>query len=76
LKVAVLPGLVFIFTQLARLDLAEQRTALVLTSCPTAAAAFVMARQMGGDEALASGSIALSTLLSFISLGIALWATS
>jgi predicted permease len=76
LKVAVLPGLVFILTQLARLDLAEQRTALVLTSCPTAAAAFVMARQMGGDEALASGSIALSTLLSFISLGIALWATS
>jgi predicted permease len=76
LKVAVLPGLVFIFTQLARLDLTEQRTALVLTSCPTAAAAFVMARQMGGDEALASGSIALSTLLSFISLGIALWATS
>jgi predicted permease len=35
-----------------------------------------MARQMGGDEALASGSIALSTLLSFISLAIALWATS
>jgi predicted permease len=35
-----------------------------------------MARQMGGDEALASGSIALSTLLSFISLSIALWVTS
>ena len=76
LKVAVLPGLVFFLTRLAGLGPAEQRAALVLASCPTAAAAFVMARQMGGDEALASGSIALSTLLSFISLGVALWATS
>jgi malate permease and related proteins len=76
LKVAVLPFLVFLFARLAGLGLADQRTALVLASCPTAAAAFVMARQMGGDEALASGSIALSTLLSFISLSLALWVTS
>lgn len=76
LKVAVLPGLVFLLSRIAGLELAEQRTALVLSSCPTAAAAFVMARQMGGDETLASGSIALSTLFSFISLGVALWATS
>jgi malate permease and related proteins len=76
LKVAVLPSLVFLFTRLAGLEPADQRTALVLASCPTAAAAFVMARQMGGDEALASGSIALSTLLSFISLSVALWITS
>jgi malate permease and related proteins len=76
LKVAVLPFLVFLLTRLTGLEPADQRTALVLASCPTAAAAFVMARQMGGDEALASGSIALSTLLSFISLSIALWVTS
>jgi len=76
LKVAVLPGLVFLLSLLAGLGPAEQRTALVLSSCPTAAAAFVMARQMGGDEALASGSIALSTLLSSISLGVALWITA
>jgi malate permease and related proteins len=76
LKVAVLPILVFLLTRLAGLEPADQRTALVLASCPTAAAAFVMARQMGGDEALASGSIALSTLLSFISLSVALWVTS
>ena len=76
LKVAVLPCLVFLLTRLAGFEPANQRTALVLASCPTAAAAFVMARQMGGDEALASGSIALSTLLSFISLSVALWVTS
>ena len=76
LKVAMLPFLVFLLTRLAGLEPTDQRTALVLASCPTAAAAFVMARQIGGDEALASGSIALSTLLSFISLSIALWVTS
>ena len=76
LKVAVLPALVFVLSRLAGLEPLEQRTALVLSSCPTAAAAFVMARQMGGDEALASGSIALSTLLSSISLAVALWVTA
>lgn len=75
LKVAVLPGIVFLLARLAGLEPAEQRVALVLASCPTAAAAFIMARQMGGDETLASGSIALSTLLSFISLAVALWIT-
>jgi predicted permease len=44
-----------------------------LSCCPTAAAAYVMARQMGGDEGLASGSIALSTVLSFLSLALILW---
>ncbi len=76
LKVAVLPALVFFLSRFAGLGPLEQRTALVLSSCPTAAAAFVMARQMGGDEALASGSIALSTVLSSISLAVALWATA
>jgi len=32
----------------------------------------VMAKQMGGDEELASGSIALSTLLAVLSLGVVL----
>jgi predicted permease len=73
LKVVVLPVLVFF---LARLGPAELRVALVLSSCPTAAAAFVMARQMGGDESLASGSIALSTLLSSISLAMSLSLTA
>jgi predicted permease len=73
LKVAVLPVLVFLMSRFAGLGPVEQRIALVLSCCPTAAAAFVMARQMGGDEALASGTIALSTLFSFISLAVALW---
>jgi predicted permease len=76
MKTAVLPALVFLITRAVGLDVMEQRIALVLASCPTAAASFVMARQMGGDEALASGSIALSTFLSAFSLAAALWLTT
>lgn len=76
LKVIILPCIIYGLAQLAGLGPAEQRIALVLTSCPTAAAAFVMAKEMGGDTALASGSIALSTLLSGVSLAVVLWVTS
>ena len=76
LKVAILPLMVYGLSRFAGLGLAEQRIALIFASCPTAAASFVMAKQMGGDEALASGSIALSTVLSGLSLAAALWATS
>jgi len=50
---------------LAGLDL---RVALIYSTCPTAAAAYIMAKQMGGDEALASASIAVTTVLCFIPL--------
>ena len=73
LKIAVLPVIVYFLGRFAGFDVATMRIALVFAACPTAAASFVMARQMGGDEALASGSIALSTLLSALSLSAALW---
>jgi predicted permease len=73
MKTALLPLLVYGLALLASLDPQSRHIALVLAACPTAAAAFVMARQMGGDEALASGSIALSTLFSAVSLAVALW---
>jgi predicted permease len=76
LKVAALPVIVYFLGRLAGLDPTAQRIALVFSACPTAAASFVMARQMGGDEALASGSIALSTLLSVLPLSVVLWLTS
>jgi len=75
LKVAVAPAVVMVLASLARLNPVEQRIALIFAASPTAAAAYVMARQMGGDAALASGSIALSTILSAFSLAAALWLT-
>jgi hypothetical protein len=73
LKTAVLPMLVFALGHLVGLNPLELHIALILAACPTAAAAFVMVRQMGGDDALASGSIALSLFLSAFSLTFVLW---
>ena len=74
-KVAISPRVAGTLVRLAGLGALEMRIALVFASTSTAAAAYVMARQMDGDEALASGSIALSTVLSAISLAVALYLT-
>ncbi|MCC7043757.1 MAG: AEC family transporter [Acidobacteria bacterium] len=74
-KVAVSPLVIGSLVWLAGLGRMEMRIALVFASTSTAAAAYVMARQMEGDESLASGSIALSTVLSAISLAVALLVT-
>ena len=73
LKTFVLPVLVYFCAPLFGLSGTDLRIALVLSACPTAAAAFVMARQMGGDGQLASGSIVLSTVFAAVSLPIALF---
>jgi predicted permease len=75
LKVAGAPILTWILSRAAGLGPVEHRIAIVFAACPTAAAAYVMARQMDGDEALASGSVALSTVLSVASLAASLWLT-
>jgi predicted permease len=76
LKVAALPLLVYAVAALAQLSGLERRIAVVFAATPTAAVSYVMAREMGGDEALASGSIVLSTILSPVTVGLALWLTS
>jgi predicted permease len=75
LKVGVLPVIMFAIGRWAGLGRSEERIALVFAAAPTAAAAYIMAREMDGDETLASGSIALSTVLSMISLVTVLWLT-
>lgn len=42
--------------------------AMIYLACPTAAASYVLARQLGGDEALAASSVVISTVLSLVSL--------
>ena len=73
LKTFVLPALVFFSAPVFGLAGTDLRIALVLSACPTAAAAFVMARQMGGDGPLASGSIVMSTVFAAVSLPLALF---
>lgn len=73
LKTVFLPVLVYFCSPAFGISGADFRIAMVLSACPTAAAAFVMAGQMKGDATLASGSIVLSTLFAGISLPIALF---
>ena len=75
LKLVFVPALVFAIGTLSGLATVDLRIAMVFASCPTAAAAFVMARQMEADEAVASGSIVLSTIFSALALPLALWLT-
>jgi malate permease and related proteins len=75
LKVFAAPFIAWILCRLAGISGPDMRIALVLSACPTAVASFVMAGKLSGDEALASGSIALSTVLSAASLALALWVT-
>jgi malate permease and related proteins len=48
----------------------ETQIALILLACPTAVASYILTKQIGGDEALASSAVVFSTLLSFISLSL------
>lgn len=72
IKVFVSPLVAFGLCRLAGVSGGDLRIALVLTACPTAVASFVMAEKLSGDEALASGTIVLSTLLSAVGLALAL----
>jgi hypothetical protein len=54
----------------------EIRLAGIFLACPTAVAAYVMARQFGSDEHLTAGIIVLSTILALPALAIVLWATA
>jgi predicted permease len=74
-KIAMLPLVAWMLAQWMGLSPADTRVVLVFAACPTAAAAYTMASQMGGDEALAAGAIAVSTVAAFGSLALALAVT-
>ena len=75
-KVALIPLFVWLGCHLAGISGVDQRIALVFSACPTAAASFVMAREMGGDAVMASGIIAVSTVLSAPALALVLFLAS
>lgn len=74
-KVAVIPLIGYALARWVGLSPDSTRIALILLACPTAAASYVLVRQLGGDESLASGSILLSTLLAALSLAVILAVT-
>ena len=48
----------------------ERKVVLILMACPTAIVSSTMALELKGDEALASGTIVLSVLISVVSLAV------
>ncbi len=73
LKVAALPAIGAGLALLIGLSDAHLRIALIMLACPTASASYVLARQLGGDEGLASSVILLSNLLAIPAMMVVLW---
>lgn len=71
-KIAITPLVAYLLARAAGLNEAGLRILMVFAACPTAAASFVFAREMGGDTVLASNAVVLSTLLSPIALTVVL----
>ncbi len=68
LKVALCPVLTWLAARSVGLEGPGLQIAMVFAACPTAAASYVFARELGGDPPLASNAVVLSTLLSPLSL--------
>jgi malate permease and related proteins len=64
LKLFLLPGIALAFCKIFHISLQEALPAIILLATPSAISTYVMAREMGGDSDLASGTVTLSTLLS------------
>lgn len=75
LKVILMPILGFVLAWLLGVSADTTRIALILLACPTASVSYVLVRQLGGDETLASAAILISTLLSGLSLAVVLGLT-
>jgi predicted permease len=72
-KLLVLPLTGFLFFKLFSVTGLSFQVGMVFFALPTSAALYVLSSQLNSDTNLASASIALSTILSFFSLSIALF---
>ncbi len=70
LKVFATPLFAWLISLPFNLTEIELLILMIFSATPTAVASYVMAKQLHGDGAMASGSIIISTLLSMISLSI------
>jgi predicted permease len=69
-KTALSPLLGWAVGRALGLGAAELKMVLILMACPTAIISYTMAIELKGDEALASGAIALSVITSVVSLAL------
>ena len=72
IKVAAGPVAGYLVARWLGLSPVELRVALIYLACPTAAASYVMAQQLGSDDRLTASIIVVSTFLAFPALAISL----
>jgi predicted permease len=70
LKVAAVPLLALVAARWFSLDDEGLRILLVYAACPAASSSYIMAVKMGGDGALASAALVVSTVLSAVALSL------
>jgi hypothetical protein len=70
LKTAAVPLFTYWISLPFHLSSTTTLTLMIFAATPTAVASYVMAKQLKGDEAMASGGIVISTLLSVISIAV------
>ncbi len=70
IKVAATPLVGILLVRWYELGALESKLALIYLACPTAATSYVLVEQLGGDRAVATGSIVISTLLAMLSLSL------
>jgi malonate transporter and related proteins len=71
-KLAVLPVLALIFGDALGAEALARNIAVLVTSVPVSASAYVMAREMGGDPALMAGAITATTLAALATMPLVL----
>ena len=68
MKTVLSPILGWVVGRSLGLDGIELKTILIFMATPTAIVSYVMAMELKGDEAIASGTIVLSVMTSIVSL--------
>lgn len=70
IKVVAIPSIGFLFASLLKLDPTERMVAILYLAAPAAGMSYIMAEVMGNDAPLAGRIVAISTLLSALTLPI------
>lgn len=71
-KMLVFPLAIFVVATWQGLGVVPASVAMVYGSCATATSSYALARQMGGDAPLAAAIVTLQTLLSFLTIPLAI----
>lgn len=73
LKLLLLPALLWSLLSLAGINGTTAQVAIIFAALPTAGNAYILAKQMGGDDQSMASMVTWSTLFSIVTIPIVLW---